>query len=56
MDGEIVFDDIYMAKIGCLILNGGKWNDKQIISKEWIEKIKPLHRFKEPNHMALAGG
>lgn len=27
-----------MAKIGQLMLNKGKWNGKQIISKEWIEK------------------
>ncbi len=28
-----------MAKIGQLMLNKGVWNGKQIISKEWIEKI-----------------
>ena len=28
-----------MAKIGQLMLNKGKWNGKQIISKNWIEKI-----------------
>lgn len=28
-----------MAKIGQLMLNKGKWNGKQIVSKEWIEKI-----------------
>ena len=28
-----------MAKIGQLMLNKGKWNGKQIISKEWIETI-----------------
>ncbi|PKV52841.1 CubicO group peptidase (beta-lactamase class C family) [Aquimarina sp. MAR_2010_214] len=27
-----------MAKIGQLILNNGKWNDKQIVSKNWIEE------------------
>jgi CubicO group peptidase (beta-lactamase class C family) len=26
-----------MAKIGQLVLNGGCWNDRQIISKAWIE-------------------
>lgn len=25
-----------MAKIGHLILNNGKWNDKQVVSKKWI--------------------
>ncbi|HMS67492.1 MAG TPA: serine hydrolase [Saprospiraceae bacterium] len=28
-----------MAKIGQLMLNKGVWNGKQLISKEWIEKI-----------------
>ncbi len=28
-----------MAKIGQLMLNEGEWNGKQIISKDWIEKI-----------------
>jgi len=27
-----------MAKIGLLMLNKGKWNGKQIISEDWIEK------------------
>jgi CubicO group peptidase (beta-lactamase class C family) len=28
-----------MVKIGQLMLNKGKWNGKQVVSKEWIEKI-----------------
>ena len=27
-----------MAKIGQLILNKGKWNDKQIVSEEWVNE------------------
>jgi CubicO group peptidase (beta-lactamase class C family) len=27
-----------MAKIGQLILNNGKWNDKQVVSEKWIEE------------------
>ena len=35
-----------MAKIGQLILNEGKWNEKQIVSKEWIEEsIKPITKI-----------
>jgi CubicO group peptidase (beta-lactamase class C family) len=31
-----------MAKIGLLVLNDGKWQDKQLVSKEWIrESTKP---------------
>jgi CubicO group peptidase (beta-lactamase class C family) len=26
-----------MAKIGQLVLEGGRWNDRQIVSKAWIE-------------------
>lgn len=29
---------IDLAKIGRLYINGGNWNGKQIVSKEWIEK------------------
>ena len=28
-----------MAKIGQLMLNGGEWNGKQIVPKDWLEKI-----------------
>lgn len=27
-----------MAKIGQLVLNKGKWNDKQVVSEKWIEE------------------
>ena len=38
-----------MAKIGLLVLNDGKWLDKQIVSKEWIrESTKP--QVKESNY------
>ncbi|WP_306455266.1 MULTISPECIES: hypothetical protein [unclassified Variovorax] len=26
-----------MAKIGQLVLAGGRWNDRQIVSRDWIE-------------------
>lgn len=31
-----------MAKIGQLMLNKGKWNGKQILSEQWIEKISSM--------------
>ncbi|MBL4643655.1 MAG: serine hydrolase, partial [Flavobacteriaceae bacterium] len=35
-----------MAKIGQLILNEGKWNEKQIVSKKWVEEsIKPITKI-----------
>ena len=37
-----------MAKIGLLVLNDGKWGNKQLVSKEWIrESTKP--RVQESN-------
>jgi len=27
-----------MARIGQLVLDGGRWNDRQIVSKAWIDK------------------
>ena len=31
-----------MAKIGQLLLNGGRWNDRQLVSKAWIESSTAL--------------
>jgi CubicO group peptidase (beta-lactamase class C family) len=41
--GDLHVHPYDLAKIGSLLLNDGKWNEKQIISKEWIKKIKPLY-------------
>jgi CubicO group peptidase (beta-lactamase class C family) len=41
--GDLHIHPYDLAKIGCLLLNNGKWNDKQIISNEWLNKIKPLY-------------
>jgi len=32
-----------MAKIGLLLLNNGKWNNSQIVSKDWIEESLNAH-------------
>ena len=43
-----------MAKIGYLYLNGGKWGEKQIVSKQWIkESLKP--RFKTQDQQVITG-
>lgn len=41
--GDLHLHPYDLAKIGCLLLNDGKWNDQQIISNEWLKKIKPLY-------------
>jgi CubicO group peptidase (beta-lactamase class C family) len=43
--GDLFMSAYDLAKIGDLILKDGRWNNKQIISREWIEKIKPLYRI-----------
>jgi CubicO group peptidase (beta-lactamase class C family) len=45
--GDLHISIYDFAKIGCLILNNGLWNGKQIISKQWIEKIQPLHKIQK---------
>jgi len=45
--GDLHISIYDFAKIGCLILNDGKWNGKQIISKPWLEKIQPLHKIQK---------
>jgi CubicO group peptidase (beta-lactamase class C family) len=45
--GDLHISIYDFAKIGCLILNGGEWNGKQIISKEWLNKIQPLHKIQK---------
>jgi len=42
--GDLHISIYDFAKIGCLILNNGTLNGKQIVSKQWLEKIQPLHK------------
>ena len=37
--GNLYISTLDFAKIGLLVLNGGKWNDKQLISKKWTAEI-----------------
>jgi len=43
--GDLYLSTYDMAKIGYLILNDGKWSGREIISEEWLERIKPLYRI-----------
>ncbi len=38
MDGSLFLKPRDMAKIGQMILDEGKWNNKQIVSRKWIEE------------------
>jgi len=37
-----------MAKIGLLVLNDGKWHNKQVVSKEWIRESIKSHVAESP--------
>ena len=37
-----------MAKIGLLVLNDGKWQDKQIVSEEWVRESTQPHVRESP--------
>jgi CubicO group peptidase (beta-lactamase class C family) len=43
--GDLHISIYDMAKIGCLLLNNGHWNGQQIVSKQWLSKIKPLYKI-----------
>lgn len=45
--GDLHISIYDMAKIGCLLLNNGYWNGKQIVSKQWLSKIKPLYKIEK---------
>jgi CubicO group peptidase (beta-lactamase class C family) len=45
--GDLYLSTYDMAKIGCLILDKGKWNGLQLVSKKWIEKIVPLYKIQK---------
>ena len=45
--GDLHISIYDMAKIGCLLLNNGDWNGKQIVPKQWIEKITPLYKIQK---------
>ncbi len=49
-----------MARLGLLMLREGRWNDQQIISREWVRRITslvtPLNEMNPPYHRALGTG
>jgi len=45
--GDLYVSSYDLTKIGCLLLDSGKWNGKQVTSKEWIDKIKPQYKIND---------
>ncbi|NLR77217.1 serine hydrolase domain-containing protein [Chitinophaga eiseniae] len=41
--GDLALQPIDLAKIGQLLLDGGKWHNKIIISANWIQKAKAMN-------------
>jgi CubicO group peptidase (beta-lactamase class C family) len=49
-----------MNRIGLLMLRGGKWEGKQLVSQPWIQKISslitPMNEMNPPNYRSLGTG
>lgn len=49
-----------MARLGLLMLRQGEWAGRQVVSREWIERITslvtPLHEMNPPMRRSLGGG
>lgn len=41
--GDLALESYDLAKIGQLLLDGGKWNNKSIISADWVKKSKSMN-------------
>src|SRR5579859_6631803 len=41
--GDLALKPLDLAKIGQLLLDGGKWNNKSIISSNWLKKAKSMN-------------
>lgn len=53
--GSFYMKPIDMAKIGQLVLNKGIWQNKQIISRKWIdESTKPITKIEDFSNVAIA--
>ncbi|MCB0548010.1 MAG: serine hydrolase [Phaeodactylibacter sp.] len=47
-EGGLYLSTYDMAKIGYLMMNGGQWEGRQVVSKEWVEQsLKPTVQFNE---------
>jgi CubicO group peptidase (beta-lactamase class C family) len=44
-----------MARFGQLYLDGGKWNDKQIVPKEWVDQSTAIYTYSPPGFSDRGG-
>ncbi len=49
-----------MARVGLLMLRGGRWHDRQVVSREWTARITglvtPFHEMNPPPYRSLGTG
>jgi CubicO group peptidase (beta-lactamase class C family) len=49
-----------MARVGLLMLRGGDWNGKPVVSREWVRRISslvtPFNEMNPPYHRSLGTG
>ena len=43
--GDLFMTPYDLSKIGTLLIHDGAWHESQIVSKNWISKLKPQHRI-----------
>ncbi|MBP1596255.1 MAG: beta-lactamase [Acidobacteria bacterium] len=49
-----------MARVGLLMLRGGRWEDRQVVSGDWVRRISslvtPLNEMNPPSYRSLGTG
>ena len=53
---HIYFSTRDMARLGYLMLRNGKWNDKQIISPQWLQEMTTFRKVESTNFRGMEYG